>query len=105
MKQGIKFKLPIQIGINLDKVEQIEFIFKQGKTTKEFIYPSEVAIRRPNDNIVDLSWDSEDTYMFKPTYMDMDTRIYLKDTDEQPETQIVNLKLNPTLFEKEHSHD
>lgn len=102
MKQGTKFLLPISIDFDLSLVEKIEFIFRQDKrqNTKKFEFPSSTAVIDDEDEtLIDLIWTKEDTYIFSPELpLMMDTRIKLIDSDYNPETEIVKLTLNPTLF-------
>ena len=103
MKQGLRFHMPIEFDIDLDGVEKIEFIFKKEKdqkanAIKTAVYPDN-AIRKTGENIVLVPWTQAETYLFqagKSFYLD--TRITLNDTDNQPETNIVELAMNPTLF-------
>lgn len=91
-------------GINLDDVSQIEFAFAQnvGSTPlKTVIYPSETAVLI-TDSMIGIVWQKEETALFEPNkYFFADTRITLKDSKYQPETPIIRLKMNPTLFERE----
>ena len=55
---------------------------------------SEMCIR-------DSPWTREETYKFlggETLYMD--TRITLRDSTDQPQTEILALKMNPTLFQE-----
>lgn len=101
MKQGLNFELPISLEVNLDDVQTIDFIFVQGDVKKTFTYPSESATRLDNST-VNLAWTSEDTWLFKPVdNINMDTKITMVGTVNNPETPIVSFTLAPTLFEKE----
>ena len=104
MKQGINFILPIKVGIDTEAIEEMEFLFKQKDKQLEFLYPSDKTSVR-DDGIIDLKWTKEETYLFESGSIELDTRIKLKDTDEQPITPIVKVYLRPTLFEEEHEHD
>lgn len=103
MKQGLRFHMPIEFDIDLDGVEKIEFIFKKEKdqkanAIKTAVYPDN-ATRKGTENIILIPWSQEETYRFssgKSFYLD--TRITLNDTDNQPETNIVGMIMNPTLF-------
>ena len=106
MKQGIGFAMPVKIDIDFSTVEKIEFVFKRQRNRmddaiKTAVYPGEVT-RKEGENVVLIPWNREETYDFPTgTQFFMDTRITLKDSDESPETNIVTLKMNPTLFNKE----
>lgn len=89
-------------GIDLADVKKIEFAFSQKigdaplKTTE---YPGSKAIHIA-DNLIGVVWTPEETSLFeagKPFYAD--TRITLNDSKYQPETPILKLKMDPTLFE------
>ena len=90
-------------GIDLGTVSKIEFAFSQEigqPPLKVAEYPNNSA-ELVVDNIIGVVWTPEDTALFKagkPFYAD--TRITLKDSTYQPETPIVKLVMNPTLFEE-----
>lgn len=101
MKRGNRGRLPVNIGIDLNTVEKIEFIFKQGKNEKYVVYPSDDATRRENENIIDISWTGNDTILFSADKkIGMDTRIHITGSSDQPDTSIVYFHMNDTLFEK-----
>lgn len=104
MKQGINYLLQIEIGMDVDLIEKMEFIFKQGEKEKLFLYPGEKAIKQ-NNNIIALKWTSEETYFFKPANIEIDTRITLKDSEYQPETEIKTIYMKRTLFEPEETSE
>lgn len=89
-------------GISLNDVSQIEFAFSQNigdSPLKTAVYPSDTVLFI-TENMVGVVWAKEETALFKPgTYFYADTRITLKNSEYQPETPIVKLKMNPTLFE------
>ena len=105
MKQGARFKLEIGFATALDEVQRIEFKFVQGATSLRFSYPSAVAQRKPNSNIVELLWTAEQTWMFRPGPVKMDTLVTMKYTDLQPDTNIVTLDMVPTLFTKQEVNE
>lgn len=83
--------------------EKVEFAFSQevGSTPlKLCTYPSDTVIKL-TDNSIGVIWTAEETNLFEsdePFYMD--TRISYTDSEYQPSTPIVKLKMNPTLFER-----
>ena len=89
-------------GIDFNDVKKIEFAFSQNigeKPLKIEEYPS-VNVTHLMDNQVGVFWDLADTKLFKADeYFYCDTRITLNDSITQPETPILKLKMNPTLFE------
>ncbi len=97
--------MPIEFDIDLDGVEKIEFIFKKEKdqkanAIKTAVYPDN-ATRKGTENIILIPWTQAETYLFqagKSLYLD--TRITMRDTDDQPETNIVQLEMSTTLFEE-----
>lgn len=121
MKQGTNFLLPITIEYDLTKIEKVEFIFKQLPTPNpsyiaqpkdipleeeislEFIYPSDTATLSDTEkDVINLHWNEDDTFKFIPDkYIYMDTRITLTESDQNPETKIIKLKMSPTLFKKD----
>ena len=90
-------------GIDLNNVSKIEFAFSQdigGTPLKIAQYPSD-GTQLVGGNVIGIEWTKEETELFeagKTFYAD--TRITLKDSEFQPETPIVKLKMNPTLFEE-----
>lgn len=104
MKQLTKNLLKMNFnGIDLNDVSKIEFAFSQeiGQAPlKVAEYPSNNAIL-VTDNMVGIVWTAEDTALFKAgkTFY-ADTRITLNDSVYQPETPILKLVMNPTLFER-----
>lgn len=100
MKQGINFLLPVEIGMDLEPVEKIEFILRQEDVEMQFEYPSDKCIRE--GNVINLIFMQSDTWQFKtdvPCYLD--TRITLTDSIYQPETELVKLRMNKTLFKEQ----
>lgn len=89
-------------GIDWSEVSKIEFAFSQNigeAPMKTAEYPSGTAFE-VTDNLVGIVWTPEETALFKagkPFYAD--TRITLSGSSYQPETFIVKLMMNPTLFE------
>lgn len=103
MKQLTKNLLKMNFqGIDFDTVSKIEFAFSQeiGQSPlKVAEYPKNGA-ELIVDTVIGVAWTPEETALFeagKPFYAD--TRITLKDSAYQPETPIVKLVMNPTLFE------
>ena len=90
-------------GIILDDVEKIEFAFSQkvGEAPlKTAVFPSETAVL-VTDSMIGVVWTAEETALFEPDkQFYADTRITMKNTEYQPETPIIRLKMNPTLFEQ-----
>lgn len=60
MKQGTQFALPVEIGMSLDEVSRIEFVFKQ-KSCKGFpaiksnVWPDDCT-RQEGQNIILIPW-------------------------------------------------
>lgn len=117
MKQGTSFILPVWFDYDLSQVKSIDFIFKQpvskNKTEfssrkimdgvkKAFSYPSDVATLSTIDkDTINLYWTQKDTYKFNPEEpVYLDTRINLKNSIENPETEIIEIEMLPTLFKE-----
>ena len=98
MKKGTKSLLPVLIGMDVNLVNKIEFIFVQGNKSKKFTYPSSQTIKI-DDRTIGIIWTPSDKAMFKADAMQMDSRITLKDSPYQPDTNIVPVIMNDTLFE------
>lgn len=103
MKQGTRFILLVEFDIDLDTVGKIEFVFKQEKrinsaAVKINTYPNDCERK---ENTVLIPWTQEETYKFEPNRMlYMDTRITLKNSSDQPQTEIIPIKMSPTLFQE-----
>lgn len=104
MKQGLQLTMAVEFDVDLDTVEQIEFIFRpksQGAAQKTALYPGDVRRKNDVEDVVLIPWSRAETYQFPAGQaFYMDTRITLKDTTDQPETNIVMLAMEPTLFEE-----
>lgn len=98
MKQGTNFKMNVQFGIDLSLVDSIEFKFKQGDRFLLYHFPSESAYLTDNNQKVQLVWTYEDTFLFKAGNLRLDTLIKLKDTEDNPQTEIIYVRFDPTLF-------
>lgn len=105
MKRGITIHLPVEIEFDLAKIDYIEFIFKQSRNEASkalktsYWSSSEDSDVLVKDGIFYVPWEREETYKFIPNAMFyMDTRITLKEGLDNPETEIVGLKMNDTLF-------
>jgi hypothetical protein len=104
MKQLTKALLKMNFqGIDLTMVSKIEFAFSQdiGKPPlKRATYPDDNTTMAAG-NMIGIIWTPEETKLFKAgkTFY-ADTRITLKDSAYQPDTPIVKLTMNPTLFEE-----
>ena len=104
MKQLTKNLLKINFkGIDLNTVSKVEFAFSQNvgeAPLKVETYPGENVVKL-SDSSLGVVWTTADTALFeagKPFYAD--TRITLVSSSYQPETPILKLRMNPTLFEK-----
>lgn len=89
-------------GIDSTTISKIEFAFSQNigqAPLKTAEYPGD-DVKHIADNLYGIIWTAADTKLFeadKSFYCD--TRITFKDSTYQPETPILKLKMNPTLFE------
>lgn len=104
MKQQTRNLLKVHFrGIDLNTVSKIEFAFSQDigkKPLKTATYPGEGTIL-VTDGMIGVAFSPEETALFTAgRHFYADTRITLKDSTYQPETPIVKLKMNPTLFER-----
>ena len=90
-------------GIDMAAVSKIEFAFSQKVNEaplKEAVYPGDDTVLI-DGNMVGVIWTPADTQKFKagkPFYAD--TRITMSNTEYQPATSIIELKMEPTLFEE-----
>lgn len=104
MKQLTNNLLKINFkGIDLlNGVSKVEFAFSQeiGETPLKLAeYPGDSVVMLSNTSL-GVIWTAAETKEFKADeYFYLDTRITPSDTAYQPETEIIKLKMNPTLFE------
>lgn len=99
MKNGIKFALPISIGMNLDLIDKVEFILESGDKRMEYEYPSDRTFA--DGNTINLIFTEAESWYFKAgSRIEIDTRITLRDSEYQPETAIASVTMKRTLFEQ-----
>lgn len=104
VKQGTNYLMGVRFkGLNLDDVSSIDFILTQNDVVWEFAYPSNTASRRDgSEDIVDIVWTEADTWKFKRSCdIAMDTRIYLANSWQNPQTPIKTFRIGRTLFPKD----
>ena len=107
IKAGTQFYLPVEIDdAKFDVIDKIEFLFKQkenGDTLKTALWSStgtsRDCTRIGDEHVIYVLFTREDSYIFKQNDMFfMDTRIHYTDSEENPYTNIVRLRMNKTLF-------
>lgn len=103
MKQLTNTILPVEIGMELERVRRIRFKFAQKGTEPIFFkWPSEAVSRKPDSNVLLLRWTKEQTAHFSTArQVSMDTLIELEDSGENPATPILHFNICPTLFTSE----
>lgn len=101
MKKLTNFLLWLDFqNIVLDDVKRILFKATQGSNSVMFEYPSANTFR-DGDSIA-LRWTKEQTMLFRAgTQMQLDTFVELNGSDQNPETPILLLTMEPTLFKPE----
>ena len=104
MKQLTKNLLAMSLnGIDVADIAKIEFAFSQNihsTPLKLAVFPGEGTVDL-GDNMIGVVWTPEETELFKagkPFFAD--TRITLHDSEYQPQTPIVRLQMEHTLFER-----
>lgn len=107
IKQGVNMNMAIPIDTDLDLVDRIVFITVQDVLHRQmWIYPSANATRVPDTNTVNLVWTWEDTFRYDPEKLIyMDTKIFLKNSTENPPTQKTFFRMDSTLFTEEEIRD
>ena len=111
MKQGINIHMPVRFtDIDLEDVQQIEFVFKKinsasAEAIKTARWKSDGtgdAETKPNTtNVVLVPWTRSETYLFPENkFFYMDTRITMIGSTDNPPTNIVAMRMHPTLFEE-----
>lgn len=110
MKRGINVHLSVRFeDIDLADVSQIDFIFKKSncenaEAAKTAVWKSDdtgdCSMKPGADDTILVPWTRAETYLFSGSFF-MDTRITLEGSTDNPPTNIVELKMSPTLFEGE----
>ena len=111
LKQGTTFALAVDFtGLDLDKAERIEFIFRRGPTNaspliKRCSWPGE-AQREEGGSRILVPWTEAETWLVPGdgTFY-LDTRITLRGVRDQPATNLVALRMERTLFEPTEGAD
>ena len=111
LKQGTTFSLAVDFsGVDLDKAERIEFIFRRGPTNaspliKRCSWPGEAAREEGGSRIL-VPWEAAETWLVPGdgTFY-LDTRITLQGVHDQPATNLVALQMTRTLFEPAEGAD
>lgn len=107
IKAGTNLSLPLEIvDDKFNSINAIEFLLKQtedGDTLKTAYWSrdgeSRDAMLITGTQKVTVRFSREDTYLFRQNEnFFIDTRIHYDDTDENPYTPILQLRMNPTLF-------
>ena len=107
IKAGTIFVLPVKIeDENFAYIESIEFLFKQtenGETLKTAYWSRENESRDADlvdgENIILVMFNRDDSYLFQQEEMFfLDTRIHYYETDINPYTPLVRVRMNQTLF-------
>ena len=107
IKAGTCFVLPVTIEDDyLEEIEAIEFLLKQidtGGTIKTAYWSKEGqcrdAERISGENTFIISFSMEDSYLFQQDEMFyLDTRIHHQNSNTNPFTNIVRVRLHCTLF-------
>lgn len=102
MKRLTNAILPIRInGVNLENVSRILFKFRQGNTIRLFEYPSDKAFK-VSDDVIGTRWSLDDTEAFlSDRRVSFDTQIWVKDSENNLETQPGSFQMVPSLFTRE----
>jgi hypothetical protein len=113
MKQGTNYHLKVVFdGLAVEDIREIAFGFSQTRTSPPIKTNRYSALPlRPGDvELVDgaflVPFSAEDTWAFKPdTAFYMDTSVTLPGTADTPQTPIVQLRMDRTLFENHYAED
>ena len=105
MKRRTTPIIPVRFNkISVDDIEKIEFLFRQERSEDSEprvlkTYPTDVEYDAQRDRYM-VPWTEEETALFEEDHeFFMDTRITLKGQGAIPETNMVKLFMNGTLFE------
>ena len=109
IKAGTCFTLPIEIDApDFEHISAIEFIFKQeqgGETLKTAYWTRTGTVKdaqlKDGEQVILVLFSREDSYKFEQEEMfQLDTRIHYENAITNPYTNIIRLRMNPTLFEE-----
>ena len=107
IKAGTTFVLPVEIqDSKFYLINAIEFLFKQtenGETLKTAYWSRNGENRDAQlvegEQTIVVSFSREDSYLFQQEEMFfMDTRIHYENSNTNPYTPIVRVRMNQTLF-------
>lgn len=104
MKQLTKNILAVSLnGVDIADIAKVEFAFSQNMHStplKLAEYPGSNTVDL-GDNMIGVIWTPDETMLFEAgkTFC-ADTRITLRDSEFQPQTPIVKLQMDPTLFRR-----
>lgn len=107
IKAGTCFNLPVEIqDSNFENIEAVEFMLKQsenGDPVKTAYWSkngeSRDAERISGENVILINFSRDDSYLFRQNDMFfLDTRIHYINSDTNPYTPIVRVRLRNTLF-------
>ena len=110
MKQGTNFHMSVTVdGIeDLTTIEAIEFLFKRTNSKTQHSFKTayyaadgsgDVVL---SDNVFYVPWTRAETYSIPgKSVFYMDTRIHLVGTEDNPKTNMVDLMMDPTLFNED----
>ena len=120
MKQNTTPVLPIEILMPFENIQRIEFIFKRLNTNNynndlyrsypalihKIFEDADIPIAETTDGsfVVRVPFTTEETLKIPVGPVYMDTRIVLVD-GSIPETEIVKINMNATLFEEVYNDD
>jgi hypothetical protein len=111
MKRGTTPTLPIKIKMPFSNVKSIEFIFKKdvSEYSNALLYKAfenNIPVKEQSDIefVVELSLTAEETMRLSVGDVYMDTRIILTG-DLIPETKIIKVNINDTLFRQVYEDD
>lgn len=111
MKRGTTPTLPIKIKMPFSNVKSIEFIFKKdiseySNTLLYKVFENNIPVKEQGDTefVVELSLTAEETMRLSVGDVYMDTRIILTG-DLIPETKIIKVNINDTLFRQVYEDD
>lgn len=107
MKRRTTPTLPVRFNrISNEDISTIDFLFRQERSedSEPYVvkkYPDDVEFDLENGRYM-IPWTEEETAKFLEDHeFFMDTKIVLKGNNEIPETNIVKLVMNGTLFEED----
>lgn len=101
MQHAITQSERFDFDIPIDEIERVEFRYVQGDTIRDVEWPGDHT-NEVGSHAIEVVWTPDDSSRFDVGEVVCQTRITLKASPYQPETDIIALRMDRSLFEVAH---